>query len=78
MIALRIDPETPAAVWVESIDAIKSLAVVYPGDEQLVLLVGAHRLEIGPGWRFDGSRECLEALSRFGTVEQPTTQTEDP
>lgn len=66
MILLRVEPGLPAAA---SLTDVKVLAWRHPGDEPLTILVGDRSIELGPEWRYDGSRELVAALEEFGQVE---------
>lgn len=68
MIEMRVDPGLEASV---SLLAIKEVAWQHPGGHMLRLLlstsVGERRLTLGPDWQYDGSDECMAALSEFAT-----------
>lgn len=66
MIRLHVHPGTPAAGIVGE---VKTLAVLHPGDHRLELVVGERRLELGPEWTYDDSRELTAELEDFGRVE---------
>lgn len=70
MIELRVQAGLDAAA---SLARVKMLAWDHPGAHELAVLVCrgdvvARRLVLGPDWRFDGSPECVAALSEFGEV----------
>lgn len=66
MIRLHVHPGTPAAGILAD---VRTLAELHPGDHTLELVVGERRLELGPQWGYDDSRELVAELEDFGRVE---------
>lgn len=64
MIELRVLPDAAAEVLTQ----IKLMALRFPGDHDLRLLVASKALVLGPEYRYDASPACLAALSEFGVV----------
>jgi hypothetical protein len=65
MIELRVQPGLAAA---RGLAQVKALAWTHEGEHELRILVGERRLNLGPMWRYDASRECVAALEEFGAV----------